>query len=202
MDDFDLDETYRAPADLIQAKERLKSTELIDSAKDVIQRCVEYAEQYENDDQHENVVVVEESSDESEVWDCETIVSTYSNLDNHPGKIEAPGVTRKKKLAEVVSGAMNSTYHMISLKGREKLPVDFLPGSRKPTTEKVKGGDSLRTEQLKRKQHGQELKEEKKERKVSYFSAFLLHIFSIQLIETNMPKSFLNPQELEANNLK
>ncbi|PON91007.1 Low temperature viability protein [Trema orientale] len=163
--DFDLDENYRVPADLIQANEKLKSTELLDSARDVIQRCVEYAEMYENDDQHENVVIVEESSDESEVWDCETIVSTYSNLDNHPGKIEAPGLTRKKKLAEVVSGAMNATNHTISLKGREKLPVDFLPRGRKPTTEKVKGGDNLRTEQLKRKQH--ESKEEKKERKAA-----------------------------------
>ncbi|KAF7141312.1 hypothetical protein RHSIM_Rhsim06G0016800 [Rhododendron simsii] len=42
-------------------------------------------------------VIVEESSDESEVFDCEAVVSTYSNLDNHPGKIGAPEGRRKKK---------------------------------------------------------------------------------------------------------
>lgn len=190
MDDFDLDENYKAPADLIQANEKLKSTEQLDTARDVIRRCVEYAKGYENDDQLETVVVVEESSDESEVWDCETIVSTYSNLDNHPGKIEAPEVVRKKKLAEVVSGALNAPNQMISLKGREKMPVDFLPHGRKPTTEKVKGGNSLRTELLKRKQHGQESKEEKKERKVSLFSAFLLRSCD-HPTDTNLPKSVL-----------
>ena len=73
---------------------------------------------------------------------------------------------RKKKLAETVSGALNSTSQKISLKGREKMPVDFLPHGRKPTTKKVKDGDNLKSEQQKRKQLGQESKEEKKERKV------------------------------------
>ncbi|XP_062081791.1 uncharacterized protein LOC133788350 [Humulus lupulus] len=165
VDDFDLDGKYRAPADLIQSNENLESTELIDSARTVIRRCVEYGEKYENDDQPDDAIILEESSDESEVWDCETIVSTYSNLDNHPGKIEAPGARRKKKLFDVVSGALNGTNNMISLKGREKLPVDFLPRGKKPTTEKVKSGDSLRIEPLKRKQD--ESPEEKKERKAA-----------------------------------
>ncbi|GJX63381.1 retrovirus-related pol polyprotein from transposon TNT 1-94 [Tanacetum coccineum] len=33
-------------------------------------------------------VSLEESSDESEGWDCETIITTYSNLDNHPGRLK------------------------------------------------------------------------------------------------------------------
>ena len=34
--------------------------------------------------------VVEEDSDEDkeEKWDCETILSTYTNTDNHPGVIK------------------------------------------------------------------------------------------------------------------
>ncbi|XP_019449558.1 PREDICTED: protein LTV1 homolog isoform X2 [Lupinus angustifolius] len=138
---------------------------LEEPAADVILRCKEYAEGYEDEDGDKDVVLVEESSDESEVWDCETIVSTYSNLDNHPGRIGAHEGSRKKKLAQTVSAVLSSSSQIISLKGKEKLPIDFLPGSRKPTTENVKGSGTARTEQYKRKKHGQESKEEKKERK-------------------------------------
>lgn len=168
MDDLEPDDdNYKVPADLLKNKEAPKSEEQVDSAADVIRRCKEYAEGYEDDDDDKDVVLVQESSDESEVWDCETIVSTYSNLDNHPGKIGAPGVTRKKKLAETVSAALSSSSQIISLKGKEKLPIDFLPGSRKPAAEKVKDLSTARTEQYKRKKHGQESKEEKKERKAA-----------------------------------
>ncbi|XP_061356887.1 uncharacterized protein LOC133301284 [Gastrolobium bilobum] len=154
MDDQETDQSnYKAPAD--------------DSAADVISRCKEYAEVYEVEDKDKDVVLVQESSDESEVWDCETIVSTYTNLDNHPGKIEAPEVTRKKKLAEAVSAALSSSSQIISLRGKEKLPIDFLPSGRKPAFEKVEGPSTAKSEQYKRKQHGLESKEEKKERKTA-----------------------------------
>lgn len=166
-DDLELDEKYRVPADLLRDKEGLKDSGSLDSSADVIRRCVEYAEKYENEDPNEDVVVLEESSDESGGWDCETIVSTYSNLDNHPGKIEAPEITRKKKLVETVSGPLSATNHVIPLRGKEKLPVDFLPRGKKPSTEKAKDVSSLRTEQQKRKKHGQEEKKEKKERKAA-----------------------------------
>lgn len=166
-DDLELDEKYRVPADLLHDKEGLKDSRSLDSSADVIRRCVEYAEKYENEDPNEDVVVLEESSDESGGWDCETIVSTYSNLDNHPGKIEAPEITRKKKLVETVSGPLSATNHVIPLRGKEKLPVDFLPRGKKPSTEKAKDVSSLRTEQQKRKKIGQEEKKEKKERKAA-----------------------------------
>ncbi|RDY12305.1 Protein LTV1-like protein [Mucuna pruriens] len=166
MDDLELDDNkYKVPADLLNKEASHEEQE--ESAADVIRRCKEYAEWYEVEDEDKDVVILEESSDESEVWDCETIVSTYSNLDNHPGKIEAPGVTRKKRLAETVSAALGSTSQIISLRGKEKLPVDFLPGGRKPATEKVKGQSIAKTEHYKRKQHGLESKEEKKERKAA-----------------------------------
>lgn len=147
------DDTYKAPT------------------PDVIQKCVYYAKKYENEteDSNEDVVVFEESSDESEKWDCETIVSTYSNLDNHPGKIEAPGMTRKKMFAETCSEALNAPNHIISLRGKEKLPVDFLPHVRKAATETVKGvtSSNLEIEKPKSRQHEQESKEKKKERKAA-----------------------------------
>lgn len=166
MDDLELDDKYRAPADFLHGGESPKSKELLDSAADIVRRCAEYAEKYENESEEDKVLIVEESSDESEQFDCESIISTYSTLDNHPGKIEAPGAGRKKKLAETVSeAALSAKNQVIALKGKEKLPVDFLPKSRKSTTEKVKTAGSLKPELLKRKQHGQETKEEKKERK-------------------------------------
>ncbi|KAM1021390.1 hypothetical protein ACFX2J_042294 [Malus domestica] len=167
MDDLELDGNYKAPADLLRDNETVKTKELVDSANDLIRRCAEYAEKYEKEDQDGDVVIVEESSDESEVWDCETIVTTYSNLDNHPRKIEAPGATRRKKLSETVSGALGSTDRVITLQGKQKLPVDFLPHGKKATSEKMKDTSALKNQPLKRKQHGQESKEEKKERKAA-----------------------------------
>lgn len=165
-EDMELDDQYKVPADLLHNKEGPENAESMETAAEVISRCMEYAEKYEKDDTGEELVIVEESSDESEVWDCETIVSTYSNLDNHPGKIGAPEGRRKKKLAEKVSEALSAPSHVISLKGKEKLPVDYLPHGRKSAIEKVKDVTTLRKDEQKRKQHGQESKEEKKERKV------------------------------------
>ncbi|XP_044476159.1 protein LTV1 homolog [Mangifera indica] len=167
-EDFELYDKYEAPADILHVNDIPKGKEAQDSAADIIRRCVEYAEKYENESENEDdKVVVQESSDELEEWDCETIITTYSNLDNHPGKIGAPEIARKKKLAETVSAALNANNHVISLKGKEKLPVEFLPHGQKAATEKMKVMGSLKSEQLKRKQHGQESKEEKKERKTA-----------------------------------
>lgn len=168
IDDLELDGKYRAPADLLRDTGGPKSKELLETAADVIHRIVEYAEKYENESENENkdMILEQESSDESEMWDCETIVSTYTNCDNHPVKIGAP-ITRKKKLAETVSNARGATSHVISLQGKQKLPVDFLPSSRKPAAEKVKDVGSNKVEQQKRKPNGQESKEEKKERKAA-----------------------------------
>ncbi|KAK1551400.1 hypothetical protein Q3G72_034980 [Acer saccharum] len=99
-DDLELDGGYKVPADILHATETPQIKELLDSAADVIRRCVEY------------------------------------------GKIGALEIARKKRLAETVSGALSaSNHHVITLRGKEKLP--------------------------KRKQHGQESKEEKKERKAA-----------------------------------
>ncbi|KAK6939393.1 Low temperature viability protein Ltv1 [Dillenia turbinata] len=169
LDNLELDGKYKVPGDVLRGNEGPEDKELLDTAADVIRRCVEYAEKYENESNDDkDMIFVQESSDESEVWDCETIVSTYSNLDNHPGKIGAPESARRNKLSKTVSKVLSSDPgNVITLRGKGKLPVDFLPQSRKVVKEKEKGVISLRTEQPKRRQHGQESKEEKKERKAA-----------------------------------
>lgn len=156
------------PSNLLQLRKEADDNESPEPTAEVIQRCKEYAEKYgdENDDLEE--VLVEESSDESEVWDCETIVTTYSTLDNHPGKIGAPEARRKKKLAEAISGSSVDPKQLITLKGKDRLPVDFLPRSKKSSEEKRKDEKDVNEKgsELLKKPRRQETKEEKKERKV------------------------------------
>ncbi|KAK6938901.1 hypothetical protein RJ641_032409 [Dillenia turbinata] len=141
LDDLELDGKYKVPGDILRGNRGPKDEELLNTAADVVRRCTEYAEKYENNGHDDkDMVFVQESSDESEVWDCETIVSTYSNLDNHPSKIGAPESARRKKLSNTVSEVLNSgPGHVINLRGKEKLPVDFLPQSRKVVKDKEKG---------------------------------------------------------------
>ncbi|XP_071710737.1 uncharacterized protein [Rutidosis leptorrhynchoides] len=136
----------------------------LETAVDLRPLCMQYAEQFENENENDKVVFVEESSDESEMWDCETIITTYSNLDNHPGKIEAPGGRRKKKLTETVNKAFDEPARVIALKGKEMLPVDFLPRSR---TNVEKERSKVKNVQPPKKIIGVESKEEKKERKAA-----------------------------------
>lgn len=167
IDDLEIADKSEAPADMMHGNGEQSTLEFLNSDADVIQRCVEYAKKYENESEDENFVVIEESSDESEAWDCETIVSTYSNLENHPGKIEAPGIIRKKKLAEAFGNALSGTNPKIALGGKEKLPVNFLPAGKKAAKNKDKILDSVKNEPQRRRQLGQESKEEKKERKTA-----------------------------------
>ncbi|XP_075518892.1 uncharacterized protein LOC142552892 [Primulina tabacum] len=155
------------PSNLLHDGKGKDDVESPKSTADVIRRCKEYAVEYEGENENEEETLVE-SSDESEVWDCETIVSTYSTLDNHPGKIGAPEARRKKKLAETIFGASDAPNQVIALKGKEKIAVDFLPHSRKHVEQKSndeKEANSKKAAVQKRKPHGQESKEEKKERK-------------------------------------
>ncbi|KAL3840259.1 hypothetical protein ACJIZ3_024850 [Penstemon smallii] len=155
------------PSELLHHEKGAEDIELPEVAPEVIDRCREYAEKYEGEI-YEEVEYVEESSDESEKWDCESILSTYSTLDNHPGKIGAPEARRKKKLAETLSGASATPSPLIALKGRERLPVDFLPRSKKHAQEMTKDEKDVndsQTELVKKKPRSQESKEEKKERK-------------------------------------
>ncbi|XP_073141609.1 uncharacterized protein [Henckelia pumila] len=154
------------PSDLLHGAKGIDDVESPESTADVIRRCKEYAVEYEGENENKREEIFVESSDESEVWDCESILSTYSTLDNHPGKIGAPEARRKKRLDETIFGASNT--QVIALKGKEKIPVDYLPHGRKHVEQKSndeKDANSNRAALQKRKPHGQESKEEKKERK-------------------------------------
>uniref|UniRef100_A0ACD5YLA8 Uncharacterized protein n=1 Tax=Avena sativa TaxID=4498 RepID=A0ACD5YLA8_AVESA len=163
-----VDEQYRTPAEFVRRKLESTTAEEVEESANVIQKCAEYAERYLNDPaEDEEVVLVSESSDESEVWDCESIVSTYSNLDNHPGKIQTPG-NPKNRLPKVFPGETATTKDIIKLHGKEKLPVDYLP-QRKRKSEKEKKPKPVEAEasdtEYFKKIVQKETKDEKKARK-------------------------------------
>jgi protein LTV1 len=91
----------------------------------------------------ELVIVEEESEDKCSNWDCETVVSTLSNLDNHPGKILAPSKSNSKKQLTLgrVLEEKESNGGVIRLRGRHHLPLDLLPEKSGSTLvgEKFKG---------------------------------------------------------------
>ncbi|KAF6169522.1 hypothetical protein GIB67_014385 [Kingdonia uniflora] len=164
INDLEHNDQYKVPADFLRGNEGENDEELIELAAEVNRRCAEYAKVYNTESQDDKeVVIFEESSDESEKWDCETILTTFSNLDNHPGKIEAPYNPRKKKLSETVSAVSSAGNHVITLRGKEQIPMDFLPQSRKVVSEKMKKEPS----QQRKRPNGEESKEEKKERKAA-----------------------------------
>ncbi|KAG8063243.1 hypothetical protein GUJ93_ZPchr0003g16492 [Zizania palustris] len=160
-------EEYRTPADFVRGKLDMSTTEDVNESANVIQKCAEYAERYLNETAEEEVVPVSESSDESEMWDCETIVSTYSNLDNHPGKIQTPGNPKKRRLPKVFPGE-TAIVDIIKLHGKEKLPVEYLPQSKRNSgkEKKAKPAEAPSAEKFKKEVH-KETKEEKKERKAA-----------------------------------
>ncbi|CAI9262362.1 unnamed protein product [Lactuca saligna] len=157
------DENYKV---LVHEKDMEEEPVSLETAADLRPRCIEYAEKFENENDKEDVVFEESSSDESEKWDCETIITTYSNLDNHPGKIQDPGVKRKR-LTEKVVNAFGNPTHVISLKGKERIPVDFLPNGRNGIGDGGKEKSKVKNLVKPKKVIGQESKEEKKERKAA-----------------------------------
>eukprot|EP00252_Welwitschia_mirabilis_P024282 TRINITY_DN7159_c0_g1_i1.p1 TRINITY_DN7159_c0_g1~~TRINITY_DN7159_c0_g1_i1.p1 ORF type:complete len:536 (-),score=151.20 TRINITY_DN7159_c0_g1_i1:520-2127(-) len=105
----------------------------------LISKCKDYAEIYVNESEEENeTMLVEDSSDESDAWDCETIVSTYSNLDNYPAKIGAPMKSDKKAVPKISESSLQNPP-AIALKGKQQLPMDYLPQRRSRRGEKEKG---------------------------------------------------------------
>ncbi|PKA54802.1 hypothetical protein AXF42_Ash000637 [Apostasia shenzhenica] len=167
VDDLKVDDQYyRVPRDDLHEQGAPIIWSHLDDSTDVICKCREYAEKYCNENEGEELIIVQESSDESEVWDCETIVSTYSNLDNHPGKIQAPDNPKSRFLKNIPIDTIKKSG-MIELRGKQKLPVDFLPHGKKDI-DKVKKSASLSFEKQKIGPRREESKEEKKERKLCF----------------------------------
>lgn len=125
----------------VEVKES-RSTNLIAKLRSQV---VEDAISDESEDD-EVVIIDVESDDERSNWDCETVVSTLSNLDNHPGKISAPSKPRRKapSLGKVLEDKEVSGG-IIKLRGKQSLPTDFLPlrpGAEKAKQLKTVGKDS------------------------------------------------------------
>ncbi|CBN77126.1 conserved unknown protein [Ectocarpus siliculosus] len=82
-----------------------------------------------HDMEHHNEYLREKPAEQ---WDCETIVSTYSNLDNHPsvlgtGRKAKPGRARRSPVAEGVGGGDASTVQQVALSAKTGLPLGVLP---------------------------------------------------------------------------
>lgn len=91
-----------------------------------------------------------------EKWDCETIVSTYTNMENHPSVIDAPsGEKRRNRKAESV----------IRLDARTQGPVGYVESERisRGRRDDVDFGTRREMEGVERRKG--ESKEEKRERK-------------------------------------
>ncbi|KAI0493416.1 hypothetical protein KFK09_023532 [Dendrobium nobile] len=163
VDDLEFEEHYRVPGNYVHKQDAHVGIPLDDST-DVISKCREYADKYcDEDEDEEQFIMVEESSDELEIWDCETIVSTYSNLDNHPGTIKTPEILKRKFAKSFPVDSIQKT-DMIELRGKEKLPVEFLPHVKKDF-EKAKKPAGFEKQKIKPRR--EESKDEKKERKVA-----------------------------------
>ncbi|KAF0719115.1 Aste57867_1270 [Aphanomyces stellatus] len=98
-------------------------------------------------------------------WDCETIVSTYSNLDNHPTIIREPSSSKKKKKA-AKAAALASTTVVLSAKTGMPLNVVPLAATAPIQEEEDESDDDERTTPQFSRGKG-ESKEEKKARKLA-----------------------------------
>lgn len=120
-----------------------------------------------SDEELELVVGSDTDDDDEGQWDCETIVSTYSNLDNHPGKIcsfpKAP--SKSMRLGE-------DSKPVIRIRGKQQLPVDYLPkrtNSLEDEKNKISAQkhNSTDAQLTKARSRADETKEEKKARKAA-----------------------------------
>ncbi|GMH90144.1 hypothetical protein TL16_g11676 [Triparma laevis f. inornata] len=70
---------------------------------------------------------------ESNPWDCESILSTYSNLDNNPVTIGG-GRKKKKKKKKVVESIEEEEEQIIQLSEKTGLPLNVLEGKERKIT--------------------------------------------------------------------
>jgi len=106
---------------------------------------VDVYEEKDEAEMEEELELVEVVRNIEDRWDCESILSTYSNLDNHPGLIVEPSSKPQK----------------IRLSNKTGMPLGVLPT--KPSKKEV-AEEEERQENL-GKARGEETPEQKKERK-------------------------------------
>ncbi|CAB1102572.1 unnamed protein product [Ectocarpus sp. CCAP 1310/34] len=129
-----------------------------------------------HDMEHHNEYLREKPAEQ---WDCETIVSTYSNLDNHPsvlgtGRKAKPGRARRSPVAEGVGGGDASTVQQVALSAKTGLPLGVLPErtyndtgmvSLIPGKNKGEKRDTEETAEEKRRRKAQ-IKQDKRDKRV------------------------------------
>ena len=105
-------------------------------------------------------------------WDCETIVSTLSNLENHPGVIGGPPRRPKRPASSSAGGGASAGPSQIVLSSKTGLPVGYRTSHavrREDTVPEARpalGGAGEETEKAKpASRHADETAEEKKARK-------------------------------------
>ncbi|KAH7434754.1 hypothetical protein KP509_06G033100 [Ceratopteris richardii] len=163
---------YQTPAEIKSSNE--DAIDQLDSALNKSESCplsipeldkrniLVSAISYESSTSEKDLVVEEDSDSEGSMWDCESIVTKYSNLDNHPGKICAiPKVPRKN------SKQNEDGQSVIRLGGKQQLPVDYLPKKvQSQGGHKNKGSCESKTVNVVQRR-ADETKEEKKARKAA-----------------------------------
>ena len=97
----------------------LKQEEKVDSDNEKAD-CI--LSEYESSEEKE-LVIAEDTDEDNHAWDCETIVTTFSNLDNHPGKIYASD----KGSTRTVASRVEVNKSVIRLYGKQQIPTDYLP---------------------------------------------------------------------------
>jgi protein LTV1 len=103
-------------------------------------------------------------------WDCESILSTYSNLDNNPQTISRGSRRRKKKTSSASSVVSESVIpeespYQIRLSDKTGLPVGVLP-TRVHNKDAVFDDDTLVSVNKGEARNKEETKDEKKFRKI------------------------------------
>lgn len=126
---------------------------------------------------------------EQEQWDCETIVSTYSNLDNHPTLLteEMPNKKKKKKAAAAAAAEKATIVgdrSQIMLSRKTGMPLGVFesapkkpeaaakPSKELPAVVTTKGKNETKEEKKARKEAVKQLKTQRRQEKKQWKTAF------------------------------
>jgi len=113
---------------------KLTATEVLEKLRDMEAIKDDGDDDDDDDDGGELVKMTLFEKSKEKNWDCESILSTYSNLYNHPKTIEEPSRKKKKNKAGTddddassVSSKNNGKNSQIKLSAKSGLPLGVLP---------------------------------------------------------------------------
>lgn len=114
---------------------KLTANEVLEKLRDMetIKKDDEDDSAEEEEEDNEEVLVrltTFEKPREKNNWDCESIISTYSNLYNHPKKISEPSKKKSKKMDDEDASSVSSrtiNNEKIKLSAKSGLPIGVLP---------------------------------------------------------------------------